>query len=70
MTLSADFTNQVSNTMGFIEFTHDAVVMVAKQAGKLCWEGLELLLACGSFRRLFTFSLCLLVAIMGGCVPS
>ena len=44
MALSTDFTNQVSDSMDFVEFTNDAVVMVAEKTGKLRGERLELFL--------------------------
>lgn len=49
MSLSADFTNQVPDSMDFVEFAYDAVVMVAEETGKLRREGLELFLSRGTF---------------------
>ena len=49
MSLSADFTNQVPDSMDFVEFAYDAVVMVAEETGKLRREGFELFLSRGTF---------------------
>jgi hypothetical protein len=49
MALSTDFTNQVSDSMDFVEFTNDTVVMVAEKTGKLRGERVELLLSCCTF---------------------
>lgn len=59
MTLSTYFTNQVSDSMDFIEFTNDAVIMVAEETWELCGKRLKLLLPCSAFCGLFTFSLML-----------
>jgi hypothetical protein len=45
MTLSTDFTDEIADTMDFIEFTHHAVLVIAEQAGELCREGVQLFLA-------------------------
>jgi hypothetical protein len=56
MTLSANFTDQITYSMDFVEFTNDAVIVVAKETGELGWKRFEFLFG-GTFRRLFTFSL-------------
>lgn len=45
MTLSTDFTNQITDAMHFIEFTDYTVVVVAEEAGELGRKGFELFLA-------------------------
>ena len=57
MTLSTDFADQVSDTMHFVKFTNNTVVMVAEQTWELSRERLKFLLPCTTFCCLFTFSL-------------
>lgn len=56
MSLSTDFTDQVPYSVDFVEFTNNAVVVVAEETRKLCWKRIEFLFR-STFSRLFTFSL-------------
>jgi hypothetical protein len=56
MSLSTDFTDQVPYSVDFVEFTNNAVVVVAEETGELCWKRIEFLFR-GTFGCLFAFSL-------------
>lgn len=49
MTLSTDFTNQITDAMHFIQFTDYTVVVVAEETGELSWQGFQLFLARRTF---------------------
>jgi len=57
MTLTADFTHQISDAMDFVEFTHHTILVIAEETGKLRGQGFQFFLACGAFSCLFAFSL-------------
>jgi hypothetical protein len=57
MTLTTDFTEQVTDTMALVEFTNDAILVIAKEASELRGQRFQLLLACPTFGCLFAFAL-------------
>ena len=57
MTLSTDFTDQIPDTMDFVKFTNNTVVVVAKETRELGREGFKLFLASAAFSCLFSFPL-------------